>query len=1173
MADPITQEHDLEDHIQLLRKLDAVRKRSAELRDEGIEVLMERLHPPEETLNTPVFGDWRHENSLVLRALLTRHDQPFSKAKDKEKEETRLKLIKSLTSQLQNGLTLEKLAEHELSVLAAASILRVLAAQPGAAFSEEAMLCYYWIIRELYSADRSDWNIGGARAAPGGLVTAFTTGECIRALLSFADALRNTGDFILEAGNYITRTVHLDNLSAYYFPDQSHAPLKEWVEAEKERMSLSCLLKLKRLSHYLVLALPPDQSERALSVETYLQVTDVTKPTEFKQKLENLLGDTEKSFETTLATIVAYRKKEYGDETNSTCLDELESDKKTLATCEERLYGFAKSDLAISPSLKTKADVTRSVSAHLIAFQAVQDARKRVGEKFNLVKNCDDTNIKTFENVCKDIKRGFDESAHQVEKLLHPIRTYLSSVLDRELALVSLGETWDWQPCELACAAASYGKLAKKWEKDVRFSRAVSDLSKMISSRGRFANLRHVHEQPDGPRTRMGNAASLHAMAQLLHHACDSEIENNLADNMLRFFEDTRAAQAFDIWSFRVMDITPELITKLDNHNDARTSYIWGKLPKEIQDLLTLVTPHTETPDVKPTVLAKTLAGELTKELNKLVQADPIDKDGDTNPFIDIGKDIRKKLDGEKMEQGEKYFHLLNRLCLQEAFSEKIRVIDLTRAVKQTSSDKRGWDWEYSQPPLRADLKATARAVMALAKINEMLDTHINHIILEHFSVKEKNKGLSEDLTLDLLFYPDYGLRVAPSNKDQLKQMVTKPRWIDKKDWPDEGIERKSSVAITLQRMRAHVSGVSLPEGDPLYSLVLHGPAGTGKTTLVEALAVSCDVQLIEVTPSDLVKYGEADLEQRARAVFEALSMLTHVVILFDEFDPVLKRRGVDSDKPLDVFSFLTPGMLPKLKDLNNGAKIRRVAYVLVTNLIGKLDEAAVRQGRFDERLGIYPPDLLSRTGRFLDQIWQSKWMIENTIPVPDGKEWIKTLSTSGFAKGNVKLSVDKINKKLECKPSASENNELTCAPISQDNNSYDFEVVNHGCKGILHVEINNLLDDASNCSMIPRRPELEKLAEVISRTRGKGMTALGPPGWFKHADKPKVGTPFDYVKGGTKFDDPEADDELKAIQGKGRTAVLEWLQWAWVSELDNKFHENATFDNLCKVLGKKNSN
>ena len=137
------------------------------------------------------------KRSLVVRALLTRHDQPFGKQKNEEK---RLKLIESLTSQLQkdekDNLALEKLAENELSVLVAANVLRALVAQPGAAFSKTAMLCYYWIIRELYSADRSDWNIGGARAAPGGLVTAFTTGECIRALLSFEDALRNTGNFI-----------------------------------------------------------------------------------------------------------------------------------------------------------------------------------------------------------------------------------------------------------------------------------------------------------------------------------------------------------------------------------------------------------------------------------------------------------------------------------------------------------------------------------------------------------------------------------------------------------------------------------------------------------------------------------------------------------------------------------------------------------------------------------------------------------------------------------------------------------------------------------------------------------------------------------------------------------------------------------------------------------------
>jgi hypothetical protein len=55
--------------------------------------------------------------------------------------------------------------------------------------------------------------------------------------------------------------------------------------------------------------------------------------------------------------------------------------------------------------------------------------------------------------------------------------------------------------------------------------------------------------------------------------------------------------------------------------------------------------------------------------------------------------------------------------------------------------------------------------------------------------------------------------------------------------------------------------------------------------------------------------------------------------------------------------------MLPKLKALHEDAKDRRVAYALITNLIGSLDVPAVRKGRFDEAIGIYPADPLSRAG------------------------------------------------------------------------------------------------------------------------------------------------------------------------------------------------------------------
>jgi hypothetical protein len=110
--------------------------------------------------------------------------------------------------------------------------------------------------------------------------------------------------------------------------------------------------------------------------------------------------------------------------------------------------------------------------------------------------------------------------------------------------------------------------------------------------------------------------------------------------------------------------------------------------------------------------------------------------------------------------------------------------------------------------------------------------------------------------------------------------------------------------------------------------------------------------------------------------------LLTRVVILFDEFDPVLWRRDPGT-RPKDVFAFLIPGMLPKLRMLYKTAERRSAAYVLITNLIGSLDEPTIREGRFDEKIGIYPPDLLSRCGRFWSE---AASLLMNKDPPKDPK-------------------------------------------------------------------------------------------------------------------------------------------------------------------------------------------
>lgn len=257
-----------------------------------------------------------------------------------------------------------------------------------------------------------------------------------------------------------------------------------------------------------------------------------------------------------------------------------------------------------------------------------------------------------------------------------------------------------------------------------------------------------------------------------------------------------------------------------------------------------------------------------------------------------------------------------------------------------------GFGYEQTRDPTQPSDWTTALCVVALDEIVNLLDSTIRRKVMKHFTVRGLG-GPTLGPTLDQLFYPDIGLAKAAE---------------------------RAPVSSLLHRMHCHLLGIPAERQDGrLWSLVLYGPPGTGKTTLAEALAASVNYPLIEITPSDLVVGGQEQVERMARTVFAALEMLTDVVILFDEFDSVLRRRQPGKAKIENIYEFLTPGMLPKLKALNASAKAGRVVYLLATNLVGDLDEAAIRPGRFDAKIGLYPPDLLSRTGRLIEQALRIK--------------------------------------------------------------------------------------------------------------------------------------------------------------------------------------------------------
>lgn len=252
-----------------------------------------------------------------------------------------------------------------------------------------------------------------------------------------------------------------------------------------------------------------------------------------------------------------------------------------------------------------------------------------------------------------------------------------------------------------------------------------------------------------------------------------------------------------------------------------------------------------------------------------------------------------------------------------------------------------------SAPEPRSQLGHIARTALTLTRLHRMLDVRLNGEVTRHFKFTaiEKSKG---PLLRDLL-PGDVGVsRMSPESRVA-------------------GVRRPEPLARAFQRLRAHVVGVSLDEPllKPLNSLVLYGPPGTGKTQIVKSLAFSSRCELLELSPSDLLVAGADELEKRTREVFELLSFLSDAVILLDEFDPVLASRKSADTRQGGVLSFLTPGMLPKLADLHDRAERQRVAYVLNTNHIEQLDDAALRRGRFDAHVAVFGPDLLSRAARW----------------------------------------------------------------------------------------------------------------------------------------------------------------------------------------------------------------
>ncbi|BCG05246.1 hypothetical protein PPGU19_098140 (plasmid) [Paraburkholderia sp. PGU19] len=120
--------------------------------------------------------------------------------------------------------------------------------------------------------------------------------------------------------------------------------------------------------------------------------------------------------------------------------------------------------------------------------------------------------------------------------------------------------------------------------------------------------------------------------------------------------------------------------------------------------------------------------------------------------------------------------------------------------------------------------------------------------------------------------------------------------------------------------------------------LAFIGPPGTGKTAAAMALAKASEWAFLKITGAEIM----ADPESWDKLVREAKDIRPAVVFL-DEADDILRDRRYSNH------GTLTNKLLTTLD--GGGGRVRDVIYVAATNYYDRLDEAATRGGRFEEKI------------------------------------------------------------------------------------------------------------------------------------------------------------------------------------------------------------------------------
>ncbi|KAL6582570.1 hypothetical protein OROMI_006584 [Orobanche minor] len=212
--------------------------------------------------------------------------------------------------------------------------------------------------------------------------------------------------------------------------------------------------------------------------------------------------------------------------------------------------------------------------------------------------------------------------------------------------------------------------------------------------------------------------------------------------------------------------------------------------------------------------------------------------------------------------------------------------------------------------------------------------------LVDHGTKVQLSLGLNSDLEASKKTFSD--LHSKDSKDDIDVNIPTKLGGLSKEYSELMDIIDYSIVKDTLSRMNIR----------PAKGVLLHGPPGTGKTSLARLCAKDAGVNLFSVNGPEIVGQLYSESEKALHAVFDSASSAAPAVVLvfIDELDAIAPSRKEGGEEPSER---IVATLLTLMHGIN---RTEGVLVIAATNRPDSIEPALRRPGRLDREIEIGVP-------------------------------------------------------------------------------------------------------------------------------------------------------------------------------------------------------------------------